>query len=74
MTTLKIRKIPDRIPVKISLNLPPEVYRDLIKYAEIYKQEHGSVETPQLLASQMIAIFMQNDSGFKRAKLSSSET
>lgn len=74
MTKLRIGKIPDRTPIKINLNLPPEVHRDLLKYAEIYKQQHGSTETPQLLASQMIAAFMQNDSGFKRAKQSLAET
>lgn len=74
MIPLKIKKIPDRTLVKINLNLPPEVHRDLLKYAEIYKQQHGTAETPQLLAAQMIAAFMQNDSGFRKAKQSLPET
>ncbi len=68
MTGLKIRKIPDRTPVKITLALPPDVHADLLRYAEIYRHEHGSEETPLLLAAHMIAIFMQCDSGFRKAK------
>ncbi len=68
MTGLKIRKIPDRTPVKITLSLPPEIHSDLLIYAEIYQKEHGSVETPQILAVQMITSFIQSDGGFRKAK------
>jgi len=73
MTGLKIKKIPDRTPVKITLSLPPEIYSDLLIYAEIYQKEHGSVETPQILAVQMITAFIQSDSGFRKAKQLMSE-
>ena len=68
MTSLKLKKIPDSTPVKLSLTLLPDVYADLLLYAEIYKQEHGQQETPPTLASHMIAGFMAADSGFRKAK------
>ncbi len=70
MTSLKMKKIPDRTPVKITLSLSPGVHSDLLKYAEIYQHHHGRSEMPQVLAAQMIEIFMQSDSGFRKAKQS----
>ena len=46
MTGLRLKKITDRTPVKITLALPPEVHADLLKYAEIYRKEHGSQDAP----------------------------
>ncbi len=68
MTGLRLKKIADKTPVKLTLALPPEVHADLLRYAEIYRKEHGSQETPQVLASHMVAIFMQGDSQFRKAK------
>lgn len=68
MTSLKLKKIPDNTPVKLALTLPPEVHADLLLYAEVYSQEHGLQETPSILASHMIAVFMAADSGFRKAK------
>ncbi|PHZ86751.1 DUF2274 domain-containing protein [Paremcibacter congregatus] len=70
MSLLRIKKITDRTPVKITLSLPPETHSDLLKYAEIYRQEHSCTETPQVLAVHMITAFIQSDNGFKKAKQS----
>lgn len=70
MTGLRLKKIADKTPVKITLSLPPEVHADLLIYAEIYRKEHGSQETQQVLAAQMIATFMQGDTQFRKDKRS----
>ncbi len=41
MTKLKLGAIPDDKPVKLSIELPADVHRDLVAYADVLARETG---------------------------------
>jgi hypothetical protein len=73
MAKLKLGKIPDDKPVRLTVELPAAVHRDLIAYANALAREtgQGKVE-PAKLIGPMIARFMATDRAF--AKLRRTET
>lgn len=69
MAKLKLGSIDDDKPVKVSLELPAAVHRDLVAYAEVLARETGrSVDDPVKLISPMIERFMATDRGFTKAR------
>ena len=69
MTKLKLGPLADDKPVKISIELPAVVHRDLIAYAEILGQSTGqSVPDPAKLIAPMIERFMATDRAFAAAR------
>ena len=67
MTKLKIDSILDEKPVKVSLELPADVDRDLKAYAELMKVESGrSVNDPSRLIAPMLKRFMATDRAFRK--------
>ena len=68
MVDLKLPKLPDRTPVKISIMVPAELNRDLQEYAEAYRVAYGAAETVAEMIPFMLAAFVANDSGFKKMK------
>ena len=71
MAKLKLGAIDDDKPVKISLELPAGVHRDLMAYAEILARETGQpINDPAKLIAPMLARFMATDRGFSKARRS----
>ena len=68
MTGLKLSKLPDRIPVKISITLLPDLYRDLQRYADLYRAQFGQAEPVTELIPYMLADFLGSDRGFAKAR------
>ncbi|RVD30970.1 DUF2274 domain-containing protein [Mesorhizobium sp. M4B.F.Ca.ET.017.02.2.1] len=69
MTKLKLSAIPDDRPVKITVELPAPVHRDLVAYAEVLGRETGkTVADPAKLIAPMLARFMMTDRAFSRAR------
>ncbi|AZO05125.1 MULTISPECIES: DUF2274 domain-containing protein [unclassified Mesorhizobium] len=69
MTKLKLSAIPDDRPVKITVELPAAVHRDLIAYADVLGTETGkTVADPVKLIAPMLARFMTTDRAFNRAR------
>ena len=69
MTKLKLSVIPDDKPVKVTVELPASLHRDLIAYAEILGREAGQPATdPVRLIVPMLARFIATDRGFAKAK------
>jgi hypothetical protein len=73
MTKLKLSAIPDDRPVKLTVELPGVVHRDLVAYAEVFAQEHGQRIEPIKLVPSMLAKFMSTDRAFVRARRAKSE-
>jgi hypothetical protein len=73
MTKLKLSAIPDDRPVKLTVELPAAVHRDLVAYAEVFAQEHGQRVEPAKLVPSMLARFMSADRAFVRARRTKSE-
>jgi hypothetical protein len=66
---LKIAALPDDRPVKIALELPAAVHRDLVAYAEILARQSGHpVADPAKLIAPMLARFMATDRAFARSR------
>lgn len=62
MTKLKLGPLADDKPVKITLELPAALHRDLMAYADLLTHEGGqSVTDPAKLIGPMIARFMATD-------------
>ena len=69
MPKLKLSAVPDDKPVKLTIELPAAIHRDLIAYAELLAQETGQAAIdPIKLISPMLARFMSGDRAFAKAK------
>ncbi|RWB26519.1 MAG: DUF2274 domain-containing protein [Mesorhizobium sp.] len=69
MAKLKLGAIADDKPVKISIELPATLHRDLIAYAEVLGRETGQpVGEPARLITPMIERFMATDRAFAKAR------
>ena len=68
MAKLKLGSIPDDKPVKLVVELPAAVHRDLLAYAEVLARETGqSIAEPAKLIAPMLARFMATDRAFGKA-------
>jgi hypothetical protein len=66
MTKLKIDAVFDQKPVKMTIELPAEIDRDLRAYAELMKRESGhAIEDPAKLIAPMLKRFMATDRTFR---------
>ncbi|MHC2255763.1 hypothetical protein ACVILK_005455 [Bradyrhizobium embrapense] len=68
MPKLKIAALPDDKPVKVAVELPASVHRDLVAYAEALARESGQRIDPAKLIVPMLARFMATDRGFAKAR------
>ncbi|WP_291078199.1 DUF2274 domain-containing protein [Hyphomonas sp.] len=68
MSTLKIGKLPDTTPVKLSIAVPPDLQAELQDYAAVYAQAYGEAAKIVDLIPSMLASFMASDSNFKKAR------
>lgn len=70
MTTLRLSTIPDDRPVKVTVELPAAVHRDLVAYAEILARNSGEAAAPDpsKLIVPMLQRFMATDKGFRKAR------
>ncbi|WP_084175136.1 DUF2274 domain-containing protein [Afifella pfennigii] len=68
MTKLKLGAIPDDKPVKLTVELPADVHRDLAAYAEALARETGQNLEPAKLIAPMLACFMATDRGFAKLR------
>jgi hypothetical protein len=68
MSQLKIAAVPDDKPVKVSAELPANVHRDLLVYADLLAARTGQAVDPLRLIAPMLALFMATDRGFSKAR------
>ncbi|MFT9377134.1 DUF2274 domain-containing protein [Komagataeibacter saccharivorans] len=66
MSDLKISALPDEKPVRLTIDLPASVHRDILAYAEAMNALHQQRVTPQKLIAPMIEKFMLSDRAFLR--------
>lgn len=64
---LKLDKLPDRTPVKISITVMPDLAHTLADYAAIYARTYGEkAEVPDLIPA-MLERFLASDRAFAKA-------
>jgi hypothetical protein len=69
MSKLKLGSIPDDKPVKLTVELPAVVHRDLLAYAEALGRETGQpIADPSKLVAPMLARFMATDRVFAKVR------
>jgi hypothetical protein len=69
MAKLKLGAIADDKPVKLTVELPAAVHRDLLAYAEVLAREAGQpIPDPLKLVAPMLARFMATDRAFAKAR------
>jgi hypothetical protein len=68
VSKLKLGTILDDRPVKLAIELPAQVNRDLIAYAEVLGRETGQTIEPAKLVGPMLARFMSTDRAFARSR------
>lgn len=67
MSKLKLGALEDETPVKLTLDLPAAVHRDLVAYAQAHAAENDSKGAePARLVAPMLAKFMATDRAFVR--------
>ncbi len=71
MTRLKLGAIPDDKPVKVTMELPAPLHRDLVAYAEILARQTGQpLADPMKLIVPMLERFIATDREFAKARRS----
>jgi hypothetical protein len=68
MPELKLAKLPDRTPVKLTITVSPELNQALRQYAGIYRATYGEAESVADLIPFMLGVFLDSDKGFAKAR------
>jgi hypothetical protein len=69
MAKLKLGPIADDKSVKLNVELPAAVHRDLLAYAEVLARESGQgIAEPTKLIAPMLARFMATDRAFTKIR------
>jgi hypothetical protein len=66
MMKLKLSTISDDKPVRLNLELPAAIHRDLVAYAEELGRQTGQKLEPVRLIAPMLVRFMATDQAFAR--------
>lgn len=69
MNALRLGSIPDDKPVKLTIDVPPDVYRDLNLYADAHAAASGQASpgVAKLLVPMLVQ-FMSDDREFAKVK------
>jgi hypothetical protein len=68
MPKLKLAELQDDTPVKLTIEFPGAVHRDLVAYAQALSGQGGRAVDPARLVVPMVARFMSTDRAFNRVK------
>ncbi len=75
MAKLKLGAIADDKPVKLTVEFPAPVHRDLLAYAEVLARETGqTIPDPLKLVAPMLARFMATDRVFVKVRRRRTQT
>ena len=65
---IKLGKLPDRTPMKLSIAVSPDLHEALVEYAAIYAETYGVSEPVSELIPAMLRGFLDADRDFMRAR------
>lgn len=68
MADLKLAKLPDRTPVKLSITVTPDLAEALAAYAALYRETYGHEEPVGELIPAMLTSFLEGDREFARRR------
>lgn len=65
---MKLAKLPDRKPVRLTVTVNADLNRKLRDYATLYRETYGESEAVAELIPFMLEAFLENDRVFVRAR------
>lgn len=68
MGDLKLGRLPDRTPIKLTVMIMPELHQRLIDYAALYAETYGVEEPLADLVPAMLSAFLLTDRSFTKAR------
>jgi hypothetical protein len=68
MPELKLGKLPDRTPVKVSITITPDLSEALRDYAQLYAETYGVDEPVVDLIPAMLNAFLLSDRSFAKSR------
>lgn len=68
MVQLKLGRLPDRTPIKLSISVLPDLHRRLESYAAHYAAAYGANEPLAGLIPAMLVAFLDSDRAFTKAE------
>lgn len=71
MAKLKLGPIADDKPVKVTIELPAQLHRDLVTYGQLLAEPGKSPIEPVRLIVPMLERFVDTDRGFAKARRTS---
>lgn len=74
MPELRLARLPERAPVKLTIFVSPDLNNMLNEYAAAYEQAYGRAEPVCELVPAMLASFLESDRAFARRRRTGSES
>lgn len=71
---IKLARLPERTPIKLTIAALPELHERLVIYAELYRQTYGVEEPLTELIPHMLDAFLASDRAFTRHAASSAQS
>lgn len=68
MADLKLPRIPDRTPVKLTISVLPHLHQAIVEYAALYSQTYGREEPITELIPAMLEAFLEGDRVFAKRR------
>lgn len=68
MSALKLAQLPDRVPVKLTITVQPDLKKALDDYALLYARNYGAEESVAELIPYMLEAFLKADSAFRTGR------
>ncbi len=68
MADLKLARLPDRKPVKLTIEIMPDLEQALADYAAAYEAAYGRQEKPADLVPYMLHAFLESDREFAKTR------
>jgi hypothetical protein len=66
--SIKLGKLPDRTPVRLTINVSPALHARLAAYAAIYAEAYGQEEPIVELIPAILSSFLDADRAFAKAR------
>jgi hypothetical protein len=73
MSELKLAKLPDRTPIRLTLSITPDLNQALADYADLYREIYGQSEAVADLVPFMLRAFLESDRAFAKARQGAKE-
>lgn len=69
MADLKLAKLPDRTPVKLTITITPDLQAALQSYANLFAANYGVEEPITELIPAMLSAFLESDRSLMRRRI-----